>query len=96
MRADIDALPIQEVTNLPFSSVNDGVMHACGHDFHTASLLGAAVLLKEQEKNLPGKVRLVFQPAEEIFQGAKKVIEAVDFSNWDALIGFHNAPNLPL
>lgn len=96
LRADIDALPIQEVTDLPFSSVNDGVMHACGHDFHTASLLGAAFLLKEQEKNLPGKVRLVFQPAEEIFQGAKKVIEAVDFSKWDALVGFHNAPNLPL
>lgn len=96
LRADIDALPITEVTQLSYASVNQGVMHACGHDFHTASLLGAAILLKKYEKQLPGKVQLVFQPAEEIFQGALQVMAAVDMTKWSGLVGFHNAPNLPL
>ncbi|MDN6244540.1 MAG: amidohydrolase, partial [Tetragenococcus koreensis] len=96
LRADIDALPITEKTQLSYKSINEGVMHACGHDLHTTSLLGAAELLKQHEKELPGKVRLIFQPAEEIFQGAQLVIDTVDFNGWSALVGFHNAPDLPL
>ena len=75
LRADIDALPIVERTNLDYASSN-GAMHACGHDFHQTSLLGAAEILKEREAELNGTVRLIFQPAEENFQGGYKVIEA--------------------
>ena len=96
LRADIDALPVQEETQVAYQSQHKDVMHACGHDFHTASLLGAAKLLKEREQELPGTIRLIFQPAEENFQGAKAVIETVAFDDWDALVGFHNSPTLPL
>ncbi|MCE2353762.1 amidohydrolase [Streptococcus thermophilus] len=93
LRADIDALPIVERTNLDYSSSN-GVMHACGHDFHQTSLLGAAELLKEREAELNGTVRLIFQPAEENFQGGYKVIEAGGLENVSAIIGYHNNPHL--
>ncbi|MBR6776933.1 MAG: amidohydrolase [Clostridia bacterium] len=73
LRADTDALPISEETGLPFSSAQN--MHACGHDMHTAMLLGAAKLLKERERKIKGKVTLMFQPAEEILEGAKDMIE---------------------
>lgn len=69
LRADIDALPIWEQTGLPFSSKNEGVMHACGHDMHTAMLLGAAEALKSIEKELNGTVKLIFQPGEEKLPG---------------------------
>ena len=75
LRADIDALPIQEETGLPFASANDGVMHACGHDGHASILLGAAELLA-REGDLPASVRLIFQPAEEKGAGAKALMEA--------------------
>jgi len=75
LRADVDALPIQEETGLPFASANDGVMHACGHDGHTSILLGAAELLA-REGDLPAPVRLIFQPAEEKGAGAKALMEA--------------------
>ncbi len=73
LRADTDALPVHEETGLPFASVNDGVMHACGHDGHTSMLVGAAALLLEEPPPLP--VRLVFQPAEEKGLGAKRMME---------------------
>lgn len=94
LRADIDALPIQEAASQPFASKNEGVMHACGHDFHTAALLGAAEVLKEQEEQLTGKIRLIFQPAEEINKGAKAVIEAGGLDKVKAILGFHNKPDL--
>lgn len=77
LRADMDALPILEGTSLDFESENHGVMHACGHDMHTAMLLGAAMILKKYEKHLQGTVKLIFQPGEEIIPGgALQMIEA--------------------
>ena len=94
LRADIDALPILEQTNLPYKSQNSGVMHACGHDFHQTSLLGAAALLKEKEDQLEGTVRLIFQPAEEISEGASDVLATGLLEDVQGIIGFHNIPQL--
>ena len=94
LRADIDALPILEKTGLPYASQNEGVMHACGHDFHQTSLLGAAALLKEREDQLAGTVRLIFQPAEETSQGASAVLATGLLDDVTAMIGFHNMPQL--
>ena len=69
LRADLDALPIREKTNLPFASEHAGVMHACGHDMHTASLLGTAFILHQLQDRIAGNIRLVFQPAEELLPG---------------------------
>ena len=93
LRADIDALPIIEKTGLAYASKN-GAMHACGHDFHQTSLLGAAQILKEREAEIKGTVRLIFQPAEENFQGAYQVIEAGGIEGVSAIIGYHNNPHL--
>ncbi len=73
LRADMDGLPIQEKTGLPYACKH-GNMHACGHDFHSAMLLGAAELIKTNEKKLQGRVRFLFQPAEELLEGAKDCI----------------------
>ncbi len=96
LRADIDALPIVEQTGLDYASKNEGAMHACGHDFHTASLLGAVQVLKAQEDKLQGKVRFIFQPAEESNQGARALISEGVLEGIDAIIGFHNKPELPV
>ena len=74
LRADLDALPVQEQTNLPYASETPGVMHACGHDFHASCMLGAARLLKEHEASLPGTVRVIFQPSEEINDGSARML----------------------
>ncbi|MEE3649194.1 MULTISPECIES: M20 peptidase aminoacylase family protein [unclassified Brenneria] len=95
LRADIDALPIAELTDVAFRSRHAGVMHACGHDFHSAVMLGAACLLKKRESSLPGKVRILFQPAEEVSSGARHFIESGALQDVAAVFGLHNAPELP-
>jgi len=96
LRADIDALPIQEQTDQPFRSRNDGVMHACGHDIHTSIMLGAALLLKQREGKLAGNVRVLFQLAEETFNGARQLIDAGALEGVSVIFGGHNAPDLPV
>lgn len=96
LRADIDALPVTEETGLPYASEIPGRMHACGHDFHTSALLGAALLLKQKEAELPGRVKLVFQPAEEAPGGAKKVLETSLLGDVDAMFGLHVSPLFPV
>lgn len=96
IRADIDALPIEEETGAEYASKNKGLMHACGHDGHTAMLLGAARILAER-KNFDGTIHLIFQPAEENFGGAKLMIDDGLFERFpcDAVFGLHNDPSLP-
>lgn len=97
LRADMDALPMTEATEASYASENDGVMHACGHDAHTAMLLGAARLLQEARAGLPGQVLLIFQPAEESPPGgAKLMIEAGVLENPQvaAIFGLHVDPFL--
>lgn len=96
IRADIDALPIEEQTGLPYASTIKGVMHACGHDFHTAALIGAGYLLKKEQLELSGTVRLIFQPAEELGGGAEQVIQDGQIDGVKAIIGLHNKPDLPV
>ena len=74
IRADMDALPIEEKTGLPFASTKPGLMHACGHDLHTTTLIGVAAVLKELAPQLAGTVKLVFQPAEEGIGGMRAMI----------------------
>nr|WP_319383261.1 M20 aminoacylase family protein [uncultured Roseibium sp.] len=97
IRADFDALPIQEQTGADHASTHPGCMHACGHDGHTAMLLGAAALLAER-RQFNGTVHLIFQPAEENFGGAKLMMEDGLFDRFpcDAVFGLHNEPSLPL
>ncbi|NTF08742.1 amidohydrolase [Agrobacterium rubi] len=96
IRADIDALPIHEETGADYASQNPGVMHACGHDGHTAMLLGAAKIIAER-RNFDGTLHLIFQPAEENFGGARIMIEDGLFERFpcDAVFALHNDPGLP-
>ncbi|MCK5737063.1 MAG: amidohydrolase, partial [Spirochaetaceae bacterium] len=96
LRGDMDALPITEETNLEFKS-ETGNMHACGHDFHTSMLLGAARLLKKHEDEIEGTVKLMFQPAEETLTGAKLMIEAGILENpeVDAAMMIHVFSGMP-
>ncbi len=95
LRADLDALPIQEETGLPFASSVPGVMHACGHDVHTTGLLGAAALLAE-ESELDAPIRLLFQPAEETGDGAQAMIAAGALRNVGMIFGGHVDQHYPV
>ncbi len=97
LRADMDALPIQEATGAAYASATPGVMHACGHDGHTAMLLGAAQHLA-QHRDFSGTVQLIFQPAEEGRGGARKMLADGLFDRFpvDAVYGMHNLPGLPV
>ena len=96
IRADMDALPIQETSGLPFASTRTGLMHACGHDIHTTTLLGVAGVLKELAPQLAGTVKLVFQPAEEGLGGMRAMLDdgVMDGPKVDLALGFHNHPDM--
>ncbi|MCP9755168.1 amidohydrolase [Lacihabitans sp. CCS-44] len=99
LRADIDALPIVEQNDVSYKSKNEGVMHACGHDVHTASLLGVARILYALKDEFEGTIKLIFQPAEEKAPGGASVMIAegvLENPNVNAIIGQHVAPNIPV
>lgn len=98
LRADMDALPMEEASGLEFASKKHNIAHTCGHDCHTAMLLGAAQILKEHEKDLKGTVKLMFQPGEEIFAGARSMVEhgILESPHVDAALGIHIFPMVPL
>lgn len=95
LRADIDALPIQELNQVPYRSQSDGVMHACGHDAHTACLLGAVELLAAHRNDFSGEVRLFFQPGEEVGKGAIDFIQAGELNGVERVFGLHTAHEIP-
>lgn len=94
VRTDIDALPINEQVDHAFKSTNEGAMHACGHDIHMASILAVATKLKEIEADLKGRVRLLFQPAEEVGFGALSLVDTGALEGVKAVLGYHNFPTL--
>ncbi len=99
LRADIDALPLTDCKDVPFRSTVDGVCHACGHDMHTAIMIGVGMLLGRlaEQGELPGRVRLIFQPAEEILPcGSLEVIEAGGLADVVQIFALHCDPNLPV
>jgi len=97
IRADIDALPIEEKTGLSFSSKNFGKMHACGHDAHTAILIGAVKILSQMRENLKGNIKFLFQPAEEAPNGARTMVDSGVLKNPDvaAAVATHVWPDIP-
>jgi len=97
IRADMDALPIEERTGLAFASKTQGLMHACGHDIHTTTLLGVAAVLKDLAPQLAGTVKLVFQPAEEGVGGMRAMLAdgLLEGPHIDLALGFHNYPDMP-
>lgn len=94
IRTDMDALPLVERTHLAYASHQTGVMHACGHDVHTTVGLGTAMVLSQLPIKLPGKVRLLFQPAEEIGQGANWMVQDAAMENVSAILGLHVFPSI--
>jgi hippurate hydrolase len=97
LRADMDALPIQEISDMPYASCEPGVMHACGHDVHMACLLGAAIVLHQLKDQISGTIKIIFQPSEEKQpSGAEAMILAGVLVNpkVDAIIGMHVTPEL--
>ena len=96
IRADMDALPIHERTGLPFASTIPDCMHACGHDIHTATLLGVGAVLKGLETDLAGTVKLMFQPAEEATGGASAMIAEGIMDGVDMALSLHNRPEIPV
>jgi len=99
LRADMDALPIQEENNISYKSVNSGVMHACGHDVHTSSLLGSAMILNELKNEFEGTIKLIFQPGEEKSPGGAKLMikeGVLDEPNIKNIIGQHVMPLIPV
>ena len=96
LRADMDALPIQESVSLPFASERKGMMHACGHDVHMAVMLGTAMVMSKIKDNINGNVKFIFQPAEETTGGAKRMIKRGCLSpKTDYILGLHVKPDLP-
>ena len=95
LRVDMDALPIQECNELTFKSGTPGVMHACGHDVHTTVGLGTAMVLSELQGAIAGNIRFLFQPAEEIAQGAQWMVDAGVIDNIDAILSLHVFPTIP-
>ncbi|BCU10516.1 hypothetical protein MAN88_10800 [Microcystis aeruginosa] len=95
IRADMDALPIQERTDLDFASRKPGIMHACGHDVHATVGLGVAMVLSRLSEPLGGKIRFLFQPAEEIAQGANWMIREGVMRDVSAVLGLHVFPSIP-
>lgn len=95
IRTDMDALPITERTQLDFASRQTGIMHACGHDVHTTVGLGTAMVLSQLGVPLPGTVRFLFQPAEEIAQGAGWMVQDAAMENVSAILGIHVFPSIP-
>ncbi len=98
IRADMDALPIEERTGLKFASQTKGLMHACGHDIHTTTLIGVAAVLKDLAPQLAGTVKLVFQPAEEGIGGMRAMLAdgLLEGPHIDLALGFHNYPDMPV
>ena len=96
IRGDMDALPIEERTNLSFASQNQGKMHACGHDVHSSTLLGVGAILSRLTPEFAGTIKLFFQPAEEVLGGAIAMIEDGALEGVDMALGFHNHPDIPV
>lgn len=95
LRGDMDALPILEENEVPYKSTNVGVMHACGHDGHTSCLMGAALVLNSVKEQLPGRIKLLFQPAEETVNGADRLVAAGAVDDVDHIVMLHGWPDLP-
>lgn len=96
LRADMDCLPVQETRDIEYKSKNDGRMHACGHDGHMAQLMGAIKILNDLRDEIPGTIRCIFQPAEEVGQGADKMIEAGVLNGVDSAFAIHLWADVPV